>query len=77
MLKAMAHQSAEPTLSSLKAQLIAVTTQNAGLLQRALAAEQRADQLESRNAQLVRQLRKLSPPISMNSPRTTGSEAET
>ncbi len=71
----MAHQSVEPTLSSLKAQLIAMATQNAGLLQRALAAEQRADQLESRNAQLVRQLRKLGPPTSLNNPLSTSSDS--
>ncbi len=67
-------QSVEPTLPAVKAQLIAVTTQNAGLLQRALAAEQRADQLESRNAQLVRQLRMLGLPTALNSPLSTSSD---
>lgn len=70
-------QSVETTSASLKTQLIAMATQNAGLLQRALVAEQRADQLESRNAQLVRHLRKLSPPTSVNSPRSTSSDPET
>lgn len=72
-----AHQSAEPTLSSLKAQMITMTTQNAGLLQRALTAERRADQLESRNAQLVRQLRKLGPPTSVDRPLSNSSDPET
>jgi hypothetical protein len=72
-----AHQSVEPALPALKAQLIAMATQNAGLLQRALGAEQRADQLESRNTQLVRQLRKLSSPTSVNSPLSAGSDRET
>ncbi len=38
------------------AQMRALATQNAGLLQRALAAEQRAARLEDRNAELVRTL---------------------
>ena len=68
-----ASQSVEPTSASLKTELIAMATQNAGLLQRALVAEQRAEQLESRNAHLVRQLHKLSPPTSLNSSRSSRS----
>ncbi|WP_323810717.1 hypothetical protein [Sphingobium baderi] len=55
----------ELALLFLKAQLIAMARQNAGLLQCALAADESADQLESGNAPLVRQLRKFRPPASM------------
>ena len=45
------------------AQLRALATQNAGLLQRALAAEQRAARLEDRNAELVRTLDAMRKPV--------------
>lgn len=48
--------SAEPRRRDLEEKMRLLATHNAGFLQRALAAESRAAQLESRNAELVRAL---------------------
>lgn len=50
------------SIAEMRAQLRSLATQNAGLLQRALVAERRAQQLEERNALLTRSVDKLRRP---------------
>lgn len=50
------------SIAEMRAQLRSLATQNAALLQRALVAELRTQQLEVRNASLIRSIDKLSRP---------------
>ena len=56
------------------AQMRALATQNAGLLQRALAAEQRTARLEDRNAELVRTLDAIRKPAPITTVEAAGPE---
>lgn len=56
---------ARTALREAEAQVIVLATQNAALLKRAVDAEHRADRLERRNAQLVRELDRLQRPIAI------------
>lgn len=49
-------------LQEAEIRIIALATQNAGLLKRAVEAEQRAERLERRNAQLVQELDRIRRP---------------
>jgi len=53
---------ARTALGDAEARIIALATQNAGLLKRAGEAEQRAERLERRNAQLVQELDRIRRP---------------
>lgn len=50
-------------LRGAESRLLALATQNAGLLKRAVEAEQRAERLERRNAQLVQELDRTRRPV--------------
>jgi len=54
--------------AELESKLRALATQNAGLLQRALVAEQRAARLEERNAELARTLDAIRKPAPITAP---------
>lgn len=53
---------ARSALRGAEAKLVALATQNASLLKRAVEAEQRAERLERRNAQLVQELDRIRRP---------------
>ncbi|QPI75526.1 hypothetical protein [Sphingobium sp. Cam5-1] len=54
---------ARSALRDADARILALATQNAGLLKRAIEAEQRAERLERRNAQIVQELDRIRRPV--------------
>jgi hypothetical protein len=56
---------ARSALHEAEMRITALATQNAGLLKRAVEAEQRAERLERRNAQLVQELDRIRRPASI------------